>query len=139
MPRYEVTITETVVYSMVVDAESGDDAEEIATEHLLNSDDINQWFDSVDERETEHEEVAADYEHLRGGILTRDNVPGSGPAPDQDASTGPTHAELEEFSMYLRNLSDDQVRAVHEKETTANRASFAALAKAEAQLRGITL
>lgn len=50
-----------------------------------------------------------------------------------------TKTDHYEFSLYLRNCTDNQVRGVWEKEKQANRENYAALAEFEAARRGIVL
>ena len=53
MPKYQVRITETAVYSLTVEADSEDDAREQALEEFTQADDINQYFDNVSNREAD--------------------------------------------------------------------------------------
>lgn len=46
-----------------------------------------------------------------------------------------TKQEREEFTLYLRQCTDDQVTGVYEKECGANRLDYAKLAVAEAKRR----
>jgi hypothetical protein len=50
-----------------------------------------------------------------------------------------TEQDREEFAAYCRSVTDAQVRGVYEKEKAANRKVYAAIAKAEADRRGIDL
>ena len=47
--------------------------------------------------------------------------------------------DIREFSAYLSQCTDAQVRGVYEKETAAERDDYAALAELEAAKRGIDL
>lgn len=49
-----------------------------------------------------------------------------------------TESDKDDFRGYLRNCSDAQVKGVWEKETQANRRTYAALAIAEAERRNIS-
>lgn len=44
---------------------------------------------------------------------------------------------MNEFQLYLANCTDQQVLAVYEKERSAGRRQYAALARAEAVRRGL--
>jgi hypothetical protein len=50
-----------------------------------------------------------------------------------------TAEEMEDFTGYLRNCTDAQVRGVYEKEMKAGRKAYAFLAKLEAERRGISV
>jgi hypothetical protein len=45
--------------------------------------------------------------------------------------------DMDEFNAYLAGCTDDQVRAVRDKELAAHRRDYAALASAEMKRRGI--
>jgi len=47
--------------------------------------------------------------------------------------------DIREFTAYLRNCTDAQVRGVYEKEKAAGRDAYMALAEAEADRRGLFL
>lgn len=48
-----------------------------------------------------------------------------------------TADDIREFTGYLRNCTDAQVRGVYEKEKQAGRDEYVALAEAEAERRGL--
>lgn len=50
-----------------------------------------------------------------------------------------TAQDIREFTGYLRQCTDKQVRGVYEKEKAANRDEYATLAEIEAERRGISL
>lgn len=50
-----------------------------------------------------------------------------------------TKRDRDEFTQYLRQCTDNQVRGVYEKEQAANRTDYAMLAEIEAAKRGIEL
>lgn len=47
--------------------------------------------------------------------------------------------DRKEFSQYLAQCTDDQVRGVYEKEKAAQRRAYSSLAKDEAAKRGISI
>lgn len=51
--------------------------------------------------------------------------------------TSLTAKDIREFTAYLRNCTDDQVRGVYEKEEKAGREAFAQLAFDESERRAI--
>jgi hypothetical protein len=51
MNRYQVEITENVTYAVDVVAEDQEGAEDAARELFLDSDNPNQWFVRVDQRD----------------------------------------------------------------------------------------
>jgi hypothetical protein len=52
MPRYKVTMRETCVYQIEVDAENDDDAQDVAENVFVESETINDYFMAVEERDT---------------------------------------------------------------------------------------
>jgi hypothetical protein len=50
-----------------------------------------------------------------------------------------TRKDKQEFSLYVKALTDQQVIGVYEKEKKANRMTYAKIAMAEADKRGISL
>ena len=50
-----------------------------------------------------------------------------------------TAKDIREFTDYLRQCTDNQVRGVYEKENEVGREDYAELARIEAQNRGIYL
>ena len=50
-----------------------------------------------------------------------------------------TASDIREFTGYLRNCTDRQVRGVYEKEREAGRDDYAELARIEADRRELTL
>lgn len=50
-----------------------------------------------------------------------------------------TAKDIREFTAYLQNCSDNQVRGVYRKERDADRDAYVALAEIEAARRGIEL
>ena len=57
MSRFEVEIQETVVYRLTIEAEDAEAAEDAARAEFLDSDNPNQWFDSIIQRDYIAEEV----------------------------------------------------------------------------------
>lgn len=62
MPKYRVTIEETVTYNVEVEADDEESAGEDAVEIFLNSEDRDQkYFTSVDERDVLNVEEIAEF------------------------------------------------------------------------------
>ena len=61
-------------------------------------------------------------------------------AATEEANNAPLSAQdIREFSGYLRNCTDNQVRGCYEKEKAAGRDGYVALCEAEAARRGVDL
>lgn len=51
----------------------------------------------------------------------------------------PTQGERADFKAFCRNASDQQLRAIYDKETAAGRIIYADIAQAEAARRGVDI
>ena len=51
MPKFNVEISEMVLYSMVIEADTREEAEKFAEEEFVHSQDVNKFFEYVDQRE----------------------------------------------------------------------------------------